>query len=89
LSSLIDIDGIDLRINQGGFQEVQVRSSSRVDRTVRLKYKVEWFDGRGHLIDSVTSRWILMDVLSAQPFEMSSVATRTDASNFRIQIRKQ
>jgi uncharacterized protein YcfL len=76
------------RRNDAGLLELQVEGFNKSYRTKRFRYRVEWLDEGGFLIDTKTSVWLPMSAMGRSPFSFSVVAPRPQAVNFRLDTRK-
>ncbi len=76
------------RRNDAGLLELQVKGFNKSYRTKRFRYRVEWLDEGGFLIDTKTSVWLPMSAMGGSPFSFSAVAPRPQAVNFRMDTRK-
>jgi uncharacterized protein YcfL len=76
------------RRNEAGLLEVQVDGVNKSYDTRRFRYRVEWLDETGALIETKTSVWLPMSAMGKQPFSFKVVAPRPEAVNFRMDTRK-
>jgi uncharacterized protein YcfL len=84
----IEIDEAVLRRNDAGLLELHVKGHNRSYDTRRFRYRVEWLDGEGLVIDTKTSVWLRTSAMGKSPFEFKVVAPRTNAVDFRMDTRK-
>ncbi len=74
--------------NESGYCTFQANVANVTNSQLRLEYKVQWLDGDGIEIDSVTSSWQIMAV---QPMEIKGLrvtAASMEAADFRLYVRK-
>lgn len=76
------------RRNDAGFLELHVSGHNQSYQTKRFRYRVEWLDENGLLIETKTSVWLPMSAMGKSPFSFKVVAPRPEAVNFRIDTRK-
>lgn len=74
--------------NESGMLEVQVDGFNQSYNTKRFRYRVEWLDENGGIIETKTSVWLPMSAMGKQPFSFKVVAPRPEAVNFRMDTRK-
>jgi len=84
----IEITEAVTRINKAGLLELQINGYNRSYKTRRFKYRVEWLDKDGLLIQTKTSVWLRMSAMGKSPFSFKVVAPRPEAVNFRMDTRK-
>lgn len=85
----IVIDNAVTRRNEAGLLEVHVNGFNQSYQTKRFKYRVEWLDESGLVIETKTSVWTPMSAMGKSPFAFKAVAPRTQAVNFRMDTRKE
>jgi uncharacterized protein YcfL len=76
------------RRNDAGFLELYVNGRNESYETKRFRYKVEWLDEDGLMIETKTSVWLPMSAMGKSPFSIKVVAPRTGAVDFRMDTRK-
>ena len=76
------------RRNDAGFLELYVNGQNQSYDTKRFRYKVEWLDADGIVIETKASVWLPFSATGKSPFTIKSVATRTQAVDFRMDTRK-
>ena len=74
--------------NDAGLLEVYVSGFNKSYGTKKFRYRVEWLDEKGLLIETKTSVWLPMSAMGKQPFSFKVVAPRPDAVNYRMDTRK-
>jgi uncharacterized protein YcfL len=84
----IEIDQAALRKNDGGFLELNINGHNRSYDTRRFKYRVEWLDADGIMIQSKTSTWLPASAMGKSPFSLKVVAPSEKAVNFRMDTKK-
>jgi len=84
----IVIDNAVTRRNDAGLLELHVEGHNQSFGTRRFRYRVEWLDGDGLLIETKTSVWMPMSAMGNSPFSFKAVAPRPEAVNFRMDTRK-
>jgi uncharacterized protein YcfL len=84
----IEIDQALLRKNSGGLLELNINGHNRSYGTRRFKYRVEWLDGEGIVIQSKTSTWLPASAMGKSPFSIKAVAPNTNAVNFRMDTKE-
>jgi uncharacterized protein YcfL len=85
----IVIDNAVTRRNEAGLLEVHVNGFNQSYQTKRFKYRVEWLDESGLVIETKTSVWTPMSAMGKSPFTFKAAAPRTQAVNFRMDTRKE
>ena len=86
-------EGIEIRDvkqfkNEAGFLVVQVTGYNAAMYTKRFKYKFEWLDANGVVLETKTSTWLPASVTAKTIFAFKGVAPRRQAENFRVITRK-
>jgi uncharacterized protein YcfL len=76
------------RRNDAGILELYVNGHNKSYRTKRFRYRVEWLDTDGLMIETKTSVWLPMSAMGNSPFSIKAVAPRPQAVNFRMDTRK-
>ncbi len=76
------------RRNDAGFLELYINGHNKSYRTKRFRYRVEWLDADGLIIETKTSVWLPMSAMGDSPFSFKVVAPRTNAVDFRMDTRK-
>jgi len=84
----LEITNATTRRNDAGLLELYVEGFNKSYRTKRFRYRVEWLDEDGLLIDTKTSVWLPMSAMGNSPFSFKVAATRPQAVNFRMDTRK-
>jgi uncharacterized protein YcfL len=84
----IEIRKATTRRNDAGFLEVYVEGYNRAPKTKRFRYKVDWLDEDGFVIETKTSVWMPMSATGKRTFSFKAVAPRTEAVDFRMDTRK-
>ncbi len=76
------------RRNDAGFLELYVNGYNKSYQTKRFRYRVEWLDEDGLMIETKTSVWLPFSATGRSPFSFKVVAPRLQAVNFRMDTRK-
>jgi uncharacterized protein YcfL len=76
------------RDNNSGLLQIFIVGRNKSAKTKRFRYRVEWLDANGVVIDTRASVWQPMSAMGKSPFQIKSVATRPEAVNFRMDTRK-
>jgi uncharacterized protein YcfL len=84
----IEIDEAILQRNDAGFLELHVKGHNRSYDTKKFRYRVEWLDSNGLVIETKTSVWLRSSAMGKSPFSIKVVAPRTEAVDFRMDTRK-
>jgi uncharacterized protein YcfL len=84
----IVVDEAVLRRNDAGFLELHVNGHNKSYNTKRFRYRVEWLDASGLVIETKTSVWLRASAMGKSPFSFKVVAPRTEAVDFRMDTRK-
>ena len=84
----IEITEAVTRRNNAGFLELHVNGYNRSYQTRRVKYRVEWLDENGLLIETKTSVWLRTSAMGKSPFSFKVVAPTPKAVNFRMDTKK-
>ena len=84
----IEVTEAVTRRNNAGFLELYVNGHNRSFGTKRFRYRVEWLDEDGIMIETKTSVWLPMSAMGKSPFSIKAVAPRPQAVNFRMDTRK-
>jgi uncharacterized protein YcfL len=84
----IEIDEAILVRNKAGLLELHVQGHNRSYSTKKFRYRVEWIDNNGLVIETKTSVWLRTSAMGKSPFSFKVVAPRTEAVDFRMDTRK-
>jgi len=84
----IVIDEAVARRNDAGFLELHVNGHNKSYNTKRFRYRVEWLDSDGLVIETKTSVWLRVSAMGKSPFSFKVVAPRTEAVDFRMDTKK-
>ncbi len=84
----IEITQAVTRRNDAGFLELHINGYNRSYKTRRFKYRVEWLDENGLLIQTKTSVWLRTSAMGKSPFSFKVVAPTPKAVNFRMDTKK-
>ncbi len=74
--------------NDSGLLDVQVNGYNESIETKRFRYRFEWLDETGSLLETKTSVWLPFSVMGNSPFSIKSTAPRTQATTFRMDTRR-
>ena len=84
----IEITDAVTKRNDAGFLELHISGHNRSYKIKRFRYRVEWLDKDGLLIQSKASVWLPASAMGNSPFSLKVVATRPEAVNFRMDTKK-
>ena len=76
------------RNNDAGLLQLHVSGYNRSYGTKRFRYRVEWIDENGIVIETKTSVWLPASAMGKSPFGLKAVAPRPEAVDFRMDTRK-
>jgi len=84
----IEIDEAILMKNDTGFLELNINGHNRSYNTKRFRYKIEWLDANGLMIQTKTSTWLPHSATGKSSFSLKAVAPRVEAVDFRMDTKK-
>ncbi|MCP4256932.1 MAG: YcfL family protein [Planctomycetes bacterium] len=84
----IEIDEAILGRNDTGFLELNINGHNRSYNTKRFRYKIEWLDKNGLMIQTKTSTWLPVSATGKSSFSIKAVAPRKEAVDFRMDTKK-
>ncbi len=84
----IEIDEAILMNNDSGFLELNINGHNRSYNTRRFRYKIEWLDANGLMIQTKTSTWLPASATGKSSFSLKAVAPRVEAVDFRMDTKK-
>ncbi|MFH1883270.1 MAG: YcfL family protein [Planctomycetota bacterium] len=84
----IEIDEAILMNNDSGFLELNINGHNRSYNTKRFRYKIEWLDANGLMIQTKTSTWLPGSATGKSSFSLKAVAPRVEAVDFRMDTKK-
>lgn len=84
----IDIINVTKRPNDAGYLEVNIKGNNSSRHLKRFQYKIEWFDVNDFPLESSASTWKMMSANPGQDFNFFGTATRKEAVDFRLYVRK-
>ncbi|MCK4753481.1 MAG: YcfL family protein [Planctomycetes bacterium] len=84
----VDVKSAVARRNDAGLLELHIGGYNRSHETKRFRYRVEWLDEDGMVIQNKSSVWMPASAMGKSPFSLKMVAPRPEAVNFRMDTRK-
>ena len=84
----IEIDKAILARNDTGFLELNINGHNRSYNTKRFRYKIEWLDANGLMVQTKTSTWLPHSATGKSSFSIKAVAPRKEAVQFRMDTKK-
>jgi len=84
----IEIDNAVTMRNDDGFLELHINGHNRSYDTKRFRYKIEWLDANGLMIQTKTSTWLPASAMGKSAFSLKAVAPRVEAVDFRMDTKK-
>ena len=84
----IEIDEAILARKDTGFLELNINGHNRSYNTKRFRYKIEWLDANGLMIQTKTSTWLPASATGKSSFSLKAVAPRVEAVDFRMDTKK-
>ena len=84
----IEIDEAVLMTNDTGFLELHINGHNRSYNTKRFRYKIEWLDADGLMIETKASTWLPASATGKSSFSLKAVAPREEAVDFRMDTKK-
>lgn len=84
----IEIKQAVTKRNDAGLLELHIDGYNRSYKTRRFRYRVEWLDENGLLIQSKTSVWLPASAMGKSPFGLKVVAPTPKAVDFRMDTKK-
>lgn len=84
----IEIDEAILMKNDTGFLELNINGHNRSYDTKRFRYRIEWLDANGLMIQTKTSTWLPVSATGKSSFSLKAVAPRVEAVDFRMDTKK-
>ncbi|UCG49230.1 MAG: YcfL family protein [Phycisphaerales bacterium] len=84
----IMVDEAVTRRNEAGLLELYVNGHNEAYNTKRFRYRVEWLDADGLLIETRATTWLPASSMGKSPFTIKAVAPRAEAVDFRMDTRK-
>jgi uncharacterized protein YcfL len=84
----IKVDQAVMRRTKGGVLELNINGHNESQWTKKFRYRVEWLDQDGQLIQTKTSVWLPMSAMGKSTFSFKVVAPRKEAVDFRMDTRK-
>ena len=84
----IEIDNAVTMRNDAGFLELHINGHNRSYDTKRFRYRIEWLDANGLMIQTKTSTWLPQSAMGKSSFSLKAVAPRVEAVDFRMDTKK-
>jgi len=84
----IEIDNAVTMRNDTGFLELHINGHNRSYNTKRFRYRIEWLDANGLMIQTKTSTWLPASAMGKSSFSLKAVAPRVEAVDFRMDTKK-
>ncbi|MBT3287666.1 MAG: YcfL family protein [Victivallales bacterium] len=74
--------------NDAGFTQIQATLQNLRRRTLRLQVRVDWFDAKGVVQESLTSNWRNVSVTRQTEYALKVTAPNPQATDFRLYIHE-
>ncbi len=74
--------------NNSGLLDVQVNGYNESMDPKRFRYRFEWLDESGRILETKTSTWLPFSVMGNASFSIKATAPRPQAANFRMDTRR-
>lgn len=84
----IEIKQATTRRNDAGILELHINGYNRSYNTRRFRYRVEWLDEDGFMIQNKASVWLPASAMGKSPFSLKAVAPTPKATDFRMDTKK-
>ncbi len=84
----IVVDEAVTRRNKAGLLELHVNGHNESYDIKRFRYRVEWLDADGLVIETRATTWLRASSMGKSPFSIKAVAPRAEAVEFRMDTRK-
>jgi len=84
----IEIDKAVTMRNDTGYLELHINGHNRSYDTKRFRYRIEWLDANGLMIQTKTSTWLPASAMGKSSFSLKAVAPRVEAVDFRMDTKK-
>jgi len=67
--------------------EVNVELSSQFEKSQKLQYHFNWFDGQGFIVEPAKSPWKPLDLHGHQTVQLKGVAPSPKVTSFNVYVR--
>lgn len=75
------------RTKEDGFLEIQAVFKNYTNSNKTVAYKVDWYDNDGFLIDTIMSKWKVVEVEAKRNFVLKAVAPSIKAVDYKIRMQ--
>lgn len=88
LMNRVEVTGVTYDKTPSGFHRVNVQLSSRIHETVRLQYRISWYNSEGMEIDADTRTYRPLNLQGLDSVTVTGVANSPAAVTSRIRLRE-
>lgn len=74
------------RKNTDGFTEIEAMFANTKTKNIKVAYRIDWFDKDNFLVDTIMSRWKVINVDSLRNFVIRGVSPSIKAVNYQVRI---
>ena len=75
------------RIKDDGLTEIEVIFKNYTDSNEKIAYKVDWFDKDGFSIDTIMSKWKVIEVEAKRNMIIHAISPSIKATEYKIRMQ--
>ena len=75
------------RIKDDGLTEIEVIFKNYTDSNEKIAYKVDWFDKDGFSIDTIMSKWKVIEVEANRNMVIHAISPSIKATEYKIRMQ--
>ena len=75
------------RVKDDGFTEIEVIFKNYTDSNEKVAYKVDWFDKDGFIVDTIMSKWKVVEVEANRNMVIHAISPSVRATEYKIRMQ--
>lgn len=90
-SSILDwlaIENIASMVRSDNMLEVQVQTKNMNSKSKTVAYKIDWFDENGFLVETILSKWKLLQVEGKRGANIKGISPSQSVASFKIRFQE-
>ncbi|WP_228568812.1 DUF1425 domain-containing protein [Campylobacter sputorum] len=74
------------KLRNDGLTEIEAVFVNMADKNIKIAYKIDWFDKDNFLVDTLMSKWEIVNVESMKNLVIRGVSPSTKAMNYQVRV---
>ena len=75
------------RVKDDGFTEIEVIFKNYTDSNEKIAYKIDWFDKDGFSVDTIMSKWKVIEVEAKRNMVIHAISPSVRATEYKIRMQ--